>query len=236
MSGASRVAMRPVLIALACWLAVGCSSLGEPSPPGEAADRREFGGQALAEAEQDRALIRQSSITITVQDLVEATRRIRDITAAAGGTVFNASISKGAYATFTLRVPANELDTTLDALAGLGEEEERAISATDVTDRLTDLEAQLGNKKALRNRLRKLLDRTTTIEDALSIEKELSRLQTEIDTLAARLNRTRSAVAMSSIQVRLNQKVEEPRRILGPLGYLYVGTIWFVKKLFIIYP
>jgi len=227
---------RLLLVAVACWLAGGCSSLGEASFSPDAGANREAPAEASGGERDDRVLIRRASIEITVPDLREAARRVREVTVAAEGTVLNASISRKTYASFSLRVPAKELDATLDVLAQLGEEQLREISATDVTNRVIDLEAQLRNKKALRDRLRDLLMRAAKIEDALSIEKELSRVQTEIDSLEAQLARTRSEVAMASIQVRLNEKVQKPRRILGPLGYLYVGTAWFIKKLFIIRP
>jgi hypothetical protein len=196
--------MHLVLAVVGCWLAVGCSSVGEAPLHGETAVLREEEGRAIAGAERERALIRRASITITVLNLGDGAREIREIAATAGGIVFKASISKETSATFTLRVPVETLDATLDALAELGEEQEREISASDVSDRLVDLEAQLGNKKASRERLHHLLQRTAKVEEVLSIERELSRLQGEIDTLAGQLNRMRSAAAMSSIQVRLN--------------------------------
>jgi hypothetical protein len=59
-----------------------------------------------------------------------------------------------------------------------------------------------------------------------------TRLQTEIDRGEARLKRLRTDVALSALSLDLQLRPKP--RILGPLGYLWVGTKWFVTKLFVI--
>ncbi len=67
------------------------------------------------------------------------------------------------------------------------------------------------------------------VEDVISIEKELARIQTEIDSIESRRNHLVSNVSQSKIDIQLNQKT-----LLGPLGYLGKGIAWIIAKLFVI--
>jgi hypothetical protein len=111
----------------------------------------------------------------------------------------------------------------------LGEVSDQNIRTQDVTSEIVDYEARLANLIALRERMKVLLNRAEKIEDILVIEKEISRLQTEIDTYEGRRKVLRQQVALSDIRVTLEKKVA-----LGPLGYIGYGLYWAVSKLFVI--
>lgn len=182
-----------------------------------------------------RQLVRTASIEIAASSVPRCVDEALRITQQAGGYVHESSIAKDGRGTLQLRVPATQLDTVLDQLSKLGEEESRHVSTEDVTDRVLDLDAELANKRALRDRLRALLARAKDVSDVLSVENELTRVQTDIDSLEARLKKMREDVAFSSIQLTVTPPAPEKKtRILGPLGYLYVGTKWFITKLFVI--
>ena len=63
----------------------------------------------------------------------------------------------------------------------------------------------------------------------LAIEKELNRLQSEIETMQAQVDRLESQVKSSTLSIHLRRE-----RILGPLGYLGYGLWWTLSKLFVI--
>lgn len=129
------------------------------------------------------------------------------------------------------------LDQVLDELATLGEEKSRRVSSVDVTEQVVDLQAELESKRALRASLRALLSRAKDVQEALAVEQQVARVQLDIDRLEARLKQTSKDVALSAVDLTLSQTAgPQPKRILGPLGYLWVGTKWFITKLFVIRP
>jgi hypothetical protein len=198
----------------------GSSAPSESSPPGAS-----------------RLLVKTASIEITVSSVPNAADEAVRITEQAGGYVHESSTERDGRGRFALRVPAAQLDVVLDQLSKLGEEKNRHVSTEDVTDRVTDLDAELANKRALRDRLRALLARAKDVKDVLAVENELTRVQTDIDSLEGRLKKTREDITFSSISLTLRPpEPEKQPRILGPLGYLYVGTKWFITKLFVIRP
>lgn len=92
-----------------------------------------------------------------------------------------------------------------------------------------DDEARLRNSIALRGRLQQLLDRANNVEEALAIEKELARIQAEIESMRARLDRMKSEVELATLSLTLERK-----RVLGPLSYVGYGMFWALSKLFLI--
>jgi multidrug resistance efflux pump len=133
-----------------------------------------------------------------------------------------------------LRVPAHRLDAALDALAALGKEISREVRAVDVTESSADLEAHLANQKALRERLRDALERAQKVDELLMVERELARVQAEIDRVEGHRARMRTSVAQSTISLALRAEPEPApkpkRRILGPLGAAW----WVVQKLWVV--
>jgi len=75
-----------------------------------------------------------------------------------------------------------------------------------------------------------LLGRAKDVADVLAIEKELNRIQSEIETQEAQLARLESEIAMSALSLNLERK-----HVLGPLGYLGYGIAWGITKLFVLW-
>jgi len=118
----------------------------------------------------------------------------------------------------------------VDVVARLGVEKRRIMTGKDVTDQYSDLEARLRSSIALRDRMQQLLARATTIEEILNLERQIARIQTDIDGLQAHIDRIKSQATLASLSVSLDRK-----RVLGPLAVAGNGLAWAVKKLFIIH-
>ena len=201
-------------------LVVACTSTGRS---------RSAESRSQDAANTDRKIVRSGDITVSVDDPEEASREIERIVKDAGGFVERSNITKDSGGWLRCRVPATDLDRIMDEVAGLGDEEYRSVSAADVTEQYADLETRLRNDIALRDRLRKLLDRAADVEDVLAIERELNRIQSGIETMQARFDRLKSKIELSALSVKL-----ERARILGPLGYIGYGLWWAFSKLFVI--
>jgi hypothetical protein len=129
----------------------------------------------------------------------------------------------------TLRVPAPSLQATVASFEAIGRVTSRRLSSQDVTEQYVDTDARLKTMVALRDRLRALLDKAQNVKDILAIEKELGRVQADIDSLQARLKTLKGKVDLASINLTIKR-----RRILGPLGYAFKAVFWTVEKLFVI--
>ena len=114
----------------------------------------------------------------------------------------------------------------------MGEPVSRSAQVVDVTNQAIDLDAKITNLRGLRDRMRALLDRASKIDEILKIERELNRIQTQLDSLEGQRKRLTRDVAMSSLGLRLDPA--ESEMILGPLGYVGAGAWWLLEKLFVI--
>lgn len=77
------------------------------------------------------------------------------------------------------------------------------VSSEDLTRQIVDTEARLRAQTALRDRLQQLLrDRPGRLADLLEVERELARVQSELDSLQSTLAVMRTRVAMSELSLQ----------------------------------
>ncbi len=218
-------------LAIVILAAAGCSRHAPPPPapepvqtsaPGEGAASRQI-------PPADRLLVRRAELELTAHKPDSIAPRATEITRAAGGYVASSVVEEGSRLRMSLRVPSAALETTLAALSALGKVERRELSALDVTEQVFDLEARLQNLRAVRDRLRQYLQRTAAVGDVIEVERELTRVQGDIEVMEGRIKRLREETALSQITLDVHQK-----RVLGPLGQLLAGIAWLISKLFVI--
>ncbi len=133
--------------------------------------------------------------------------------------VLNATISKSAaspaYASLQLRVPRGEANKLFAAMAG-PDIIERRVEREDKTLQVVDVEARLHNLTQLRERLRGLQAQYKgSLKDLLETEKELARVQGELDAMAAQ----RTVLANETEKILLNAEYR-PKPVLGETGTL----------------
>lgn len=164
-------------------------------------------------AEAERSIIYTGSITIKVKNVDAAAAQATAFTTGAGGFVGGdqrSSDNGRQQATLTLRVPSARFTTVVSDLRGLGHEEGRTVRTEDVTEQVADLESRVATARASVARVRELLARAQTIGDIVSLESELSRRESDLESLQARLRKLGDLAALSTITVVL--RGPEPAR------------------------
>lgn len=213
----------------------GCSSsgggmAGEGAAPAAAAYSSPMQGKASG-----RLLVWTANFSLEVADLAKAQAQLTERMLALGGYVEEKSDYGSSSQSLVYRVPKDAFATALGDVEQSGKVLSRHVKGEDVTEQYVDVETRLRNNIALRDRLKDLLGKARDIKDILQIESELNRIQSEIDSMEARMRILKDQIQMSTLRVELRQQeAEKPATIYGPLGYLYKGTEWFVTKLFII--
>ena len=82
-----------------------------------------------------------------------------------------------------------------------------SVSAEDLTRRIFDADARLKAQTALRDRLLNLLEtRDAKLQELLSVERELARVQAEIESATAQLKTLRQRVSMSVMDIRYESR------------------------------
>lgn len=163
-----------------------------------------------------RKIIQNADVYIAVTDVRGALNRAIEMAEAAGGMVSDLSISKSdgrVSGSVTLRVPAGKFVQFLTQLSTLGDIRSQQSSSQEVTEEFIDLEARIKNLESQEEALRGLLAGSKNVADALSVEKELARVRSEIDSLNGRLRFLSDQVDLSTIRLTLIEETPLEQRI-----------------------
>jgi len=223
----------PVALALLVAFA-GCSGSGGAGDAGGAATNvaADYAGQdASATAAEggddsavrqqdpatgDRALIRNGTVTLDVEDydatrsnLTRATNRLGGYVSDTDERVHTRGNQSWTDGELILRVPRENFSTLVNRTKRAGEVRRSSTSTTDVTDQLVDLDARLENLESQREQLRELYDEANETETILQIQERLSEVQTEIEQIEAQREALRDRIAYSTLTVRLNENPPE---------------------------
>ncbi len=154
---------------------------------------------------QERLIIRNGSLRITVQDPEESMAEINNLIEAVGGWVVHSNSSQygeSIQGSMQVRVPADNFNAIMaDIQAGAIQVENVNVSGQDVTDEFVDLQSRLGNLEATADRVRSFLEETDNVEEALAVNAELSRLDGEIEVIKGRMKYLSESAAFSNIYV-----------------------------------
>jgi hypothetical protein len=179
-------------------------------------------------AQWSRAVAQHATLRLVTDSLRRVQREADSLAVAWGGYVGDAVVREKELR-MSLRVPADSLGRGLDRLSALGRATHRTVRRDDVTEQVVDVGARLETLRAVRERLRAYLQQATTMADVVALERELGRVQGEIDLLEARQRVLSTQIALAEIDLH----AERPR-VLGPLGWLVVGLGTLLEKLFVI--
>ena len=158
-----------------------------------------------------RLIIRTGNVDILVADTEETLAQIGRIAEQMEGWVVNSSTSR--YQTskrgnITIRIPSAQFEAVMNQIKGMAVSViSENTAGQDVTEEYVDLGARLGNLEATAERVRGFLDETQTVEEALSVNKELSRLEGEIEVIKGRMQYLSQSAAFSTIYVNLTPDI-----------------------------
>lgn len=207
-------------------LFTGCASGGAIQ---REAGGQVYGGKEFNEAEVkdipagERVIIFNADVTIETDDPAAISAAVAGLAPKFGGYVVSAS-----YESVTIRVEAAKFESVIEEIKKFGEDVKVRVFTEDVTEQYRDTQIRLDNKLKARERYLELMKRAENVQAALQVERELERLNVEIEELKGKINRLSHLAKYSTITVAIEEKVKP-----GPLGYIFYGIYKVVKWLFI---
>ena len=148
----------------------------------------EFSEERAALVAQNRIIVRTVHIELEVDDVAESIEEIAQGAQRDGGWVVSTDRSSKHIGFISVRVPAAKLDDVLNWMRAVGVDVlSEASTSTDVTDEYYDLRSRVESMQATEEALIRLLDRAEKVEDALEVQRELARLQVEIEAHLGRI-------------------------------------------------
>ena len=215
---------KPILMAsvlLGSLLLTSCSGgsnnvasrpISQPAPAQDAGATFEAQNEVPRSPRASPQLIRKAALTLIVNSLDKSIQQVSAIVRRQQGDLLGLEDKKpldSARHTVSLqiRVPQNQLDTTLDKLTQLGNVQSRTITAEDVADQLVDFQARLRNLQKTESTLLEIMERSGSVGDVLKVAQELSNVRQSIEQINAQLKSLQNQVAYSTITLKLEAAV-----------------------------
>lgn len=164
-----------------------------------------------AEVSIERKLIKEGEIEFETEDINSSRQLIVKAINHFGGYVATDQESKEPgkkINTITVRIPSEKFDAFIsEATTGISTFEKKDIRVKDVTEEFLDVEARLKTKKALESRFSELLKQTKSVIEILEIEKQMSQLRSDIESIEGRLKFLQSQVSLSTLSFTFYETV-----------------------------
>jgi len=163
-----------------------------------------------ARAAIPRKIIYTAQVQLVAENLTTAQGKLTQLVKTHKGYVDETNIGGAAGAprqgTWKVRVPAEEYEAFMGAVAKLGELQTIHSDSQDVSAEYYDLEARLSNKRVEEQRLIKHLEKSTArLTDILAVEREISRVRGEIEQMQGRLRLLANLTSLTTITVTINE-------------------------------
>lgn len=186
-------------------------------------------------------IIKTASMNMAADDMDATLTLIEALEAEYNASTTNLQDSgKGAdrYLYMTIKVEESKFEELYNKLKALpGEFTYSSIGSSDVTESVTDLQSRLANLQKLETQYNDILKTAKTVDEILSVQKELSTTRTEIESIQTQLknidNQTSYSyitltVSQSSTGTQLSDNEWRPVGILKEAGRALVGFAKFL--------
>lgn len=168
-------------------------------------------------------VIYNASMSLTVKKPDSVVSKIESIAKRYDGYLVSGGSNKA-----VIRVKSEFLNQAMRDIGMLGKVSYQNIYGDDVTEQYANDRIRLDNAYQARDRYLELLKKAEDVQAALAVEKELERLNGEINLLEGNMKRIEHLVNYSTISIDINER-KQP----GILGYVFIGLYKGVKWLFV---
>ena len=192
-----------------------------PQPPGVDTTVGDSDGGSGTDTEplaaprgSSRMIIKNAELRLLVEDTRVAIDQVTQVAEDTLGYVLSSRTwykDDYQYATITLGVPAEEYEGALRRLRGLGLRVlDESASGQDVTDQYVDLQSRLRNLEATEATIRSFLEKATTVEESLQVNRQLSEITDQIEEIKGKMNYLKDRASYSTITVHLEPQLPTP--------------------------
>ena len=193
------------------------------APPADVSSAPVYNTGADADAQRaayaaSHMIIKNGDIKLLVEDTDVAIDRATQAIGDMGGYIISSRVwyqpytdgENYKYATITIGVPVDQFERTLNRLRGLAVKVlDETASGEDVTNQFVDLQSQVTNLEATRDRIKSFLDEAQTTDEALRINAELTNVEAQIEQIKGQMNYLQDRSAYSTITVNLEPVLPE---------------------------
>lgn len=153
----------------------------------------------------DRKLIKEGFLEFETKDLNKTRKNIeKAVQQYKGYTSTDQEFTSPGKVSITInvRIPSQYFDSALAEIVGdVKKFDRKEVFIKDVTEEFMDIEARLKTKKELESRYLELLKQTGKINEIMEIERELSQLRSDVESIEGRYKYLSNQVVYSTLNI-----------------------------------
>lgn len=159
----------------------------------------------------ERKLIRNGSLSFETSDVKKTKTAVDAICKELNAYISNESqnnYSSRLQYNQTIRVTADKFELLMQKIeAEASQVEGKNVNTEDVTEEFIDVQARLKTKKDLETRYREILKQAKTVEEIITIERQIAEVRSDIESMEGRLKYLSSQVAYSTLTVSFYETI-----------------------------
>ncbi|MEZ4357371.1 MAG: DUF4349 domain-containing protein [Eubacteriales bacterium] len=168
----------------------------------------------VVNSETNRKIIYSYSLTMRTKEYDSNMSSIKSMINQYGGYIENASETgskpedlsdPGRYIYMTIRVPVDKSQEFVDNVSELAEVTANSTAGSDVTQSYMDVETRIENISARIDSLQALLKKATSIEDIITIDKELNDATIELESYTSVKEQYDNLIEYATINISLEE-------------------------------
>ncbi|MCL2632161.1 MAG: DUF4349 domain-containing protein [Coriobacteriia bacterium] len=164
---------------------------------------------ATTGSEITRKEIKNGSISLSVEDVDEAYAALLEIIDKTGGYVYSKNENRRdgeLFVTLTAKIPPQSLswfEQELTAVLGSEAIVQYEISSNDITSSYYDMASRLDSSRKTLARYEELLSEAKNVQDMLDIQREISRVQADIDSMEGQIRMWDQLVGYATLDIHI---------------------------------
>jgi GH24 family phage-related lysozyme (muramidase) len=127
--------------------------------------------------------------------------------------------------TIAVRVAPGRFDSMMETLRNVGEVKDMSVNLEDVTRQYVDLDTRIRNREVELSRLYELYNKSSEVKDLLDVEREITRVETDLEILKGDKQYLVSKVERSTINVTVYE--DKPATTQLTLSLEGLGALFF---------
>lgn len=175
--------------------------------------RGDNAGATVEQTKIERKIIYNASLEVVVDDFEGVEAKVAAVVRQYDGFMASSNVRGEAgrprHGRFVIRVPSTNFDDFMEGAESIGDVRERRTDSQEVTAEFVDLQSRIRNKQTEEERLIQLLKQATgKLEEVLKVEKELSRVRQEVETMQGRLRVLSDLTSLATVTLNV-QEIKE---------------------------
>lgn len=164
----------------------------------------------------ERLVIKRGNLSLLVKETLKAVEEVKKIAENLGGFVLSSHTwytdaqKERVQGKVVIKVPSDKFSEAIGKLKDLAiKVVSEQTTGQDVTEEYVDLESRLKNLEATEEQFRAIMKRSGKISEILEVQRELTRVRSQIEVAKGRMKYLKERAKMATITVNIATEEEE---------------------------